>query len=179
MNLTPRTWTKCNDKEAKALFDEVLKEAENLGYRPHVLPDLMVFDATSYYGMCRSKKYGKYYRSSIGINKKILMSRAILTEVLVHEIAHSVAPGEKHGPRWKKIGNTIGKRFGVTVERIKPQEFYKEEGVSIEEDEPEIKYIVECPCCHQRWEYARASKTAKHPELYRCGECKTELVRIK
>ena len=73
MNLTSRTWTKCNDKEAKALFDEVLKEAKYLGYNPHVLPDLMVFDATSYYGMCRSKKYGRYYRSSTGTNPSLLL----------------------------------------------------------------------------------------------------------
>lgn len=179
MSLTPRTWSKCNDKEAKTLFNEILKEAESLGYHPHVLPDLMVFDATSYYGMCRSKKYGRYYRSSIGINKKILASRVILTETLVHEIAHSVVPKEKHGPKWKKVGNLIGKRFGVDVERIRPSDFYKKEGISIGGEEPEAKYIVECPRCHQKWEYVRNCKTVRHPELYSCCKCKTELVRIK
>lgn len=32
-------------------------------------------------------------------------------------------------------------------------------------------YVVECPNCHKKWFFKRASKLVKHSELYRCNIC--------
>lgn len=180
MSLIPKTWKPCDDIFAKSLFDTILKEAESLGYKPQIQCGLMMFNRTSALGECRSTKgYDSHYNSVIGINREILKSDAVLAEVLVHEIAHSIMPLDGHSHAWKTVGDKIGKRFDVSVERVRDKSYYENLGVFVERKKVETKYVVECPCCHQKWKYGKLCKTVQHPELYRCCKCEKELVRIK
>lgn len=175
----PKTWKTCNDSEANALFDEIIHEAENLGYCPNIRGRLMIFKHTSMYGECRSTKIGKEYQSNIGVNQIVLTSHPALTDVLVHEIAHAIVPLDKHGLKWKEVGNCIGKKFRCNVVRARPESFYEQYGVAISRDDEEGKYIIGCPQCHRQSKYFRKSKVVQHPEQYQCNYCKTVLVRIK
>ena len=172
----PRTWKPCEDDEALEIYYDVLQEALNLGYYPMCDTELREFKSTTCYGQCRSmpqENSDEFFTGVIGINKAILGDHHAVLSVLVHEIAHSIVPKDGHGPRWKRIAETIAEAFGVEVSVTGDYE-----GIDIHPEE-ETKYEVSCPLCGRSWKYQRLTNLVKRPSDYRCPYCKNSLVRTK
>lgn len=102
-------------------------------------------------------------------NETIFMSRKYLSElnhaqveqVILHEIAHALTPGEKHGPVWKRVA----RRIGVENPSAKMEGVYKAPG----------KWFMHCePCNHT---YGKSYHT-RHAVIKRrcCHMCKGSLV---
>lgn len=172
----PRTWKPCEDDEALEIYYDVLQEALNLGYYPMCDTELREFKSTTCYGQCRSmpqENNEDFFTGIIGINKAILGDHYAILSVLVHEIAHSIVPKDGHGPRWKRIAETIAEAFGVEVSVTGDYE-----GIDIH-PEKEKKYEVSCLFCDHAWKYERLTDLVKFPSTYSCPYCKKRLVRTK
>ena len=176
----PKNWKPCTDTKAQAIFSEIIAEAKRRGY-DYNGSDLMVYTKnTAAYGECRSQLTTKliipHYYSWIGVHKSVLNNYRVLTEVLVHEIAHSFVPELHHNYVWQTIGDDIGSKFGVSVRPTASTDYYESKGVVIT---PTVRYIVRCPQCGSQWEYSRMCKSVKDPAAFRCGKCGSALVRVK
>lgn len=176
----PKNWKPCTDTKAQVIFSEIIAEAKRRGYNYNG-SDLMVYTKnTTAYGECRSQPTTKptlpHYYSWIGVHKSVLNNYRVLTEVLVHEIAHSFVPELHHNRIWKTIGDDIGSKFGVSVRPTASTDYYESKGVVIT---PTAQYIVQCPQCGSRWEYFRMCKSVKDPAAFRCGKCGSALTRVK
>ena len=176
----PKNWKICTDTKAQAIFLEIVAEARRRGYNYNG-SDLMVYTKnTSAYGECRSqlmtKSFVPRYYSWIGVHRSVLNNYKVLTEVLVHEIAHSFVPELHHNHVWKTIGDDIGGKFGVSVRRMVSADYYESKGVVMT---PAARYVIQCPQCGSRLEYSRMCKSVKHPATVRCGKCGSALVRVK
>ena len=167
-NFIPRTWYECTEPEITNMYEDVHQQARRLGYYIDK-PKLYVYKSTRRFGECRTR--GDV--SVIALNEKFLECPEKCMETLVHEYAHAINPKDHHGVEWKSIGDDIGKHYGVSMSRTTPE---SEVGIKISKPK-DIKYIVKCPKCGAQWRYERASKIVQHPEKYRCGHCKCELIR--
>lgn len=63
-------------------------------------------NAKSRLGVCR------YDRKMITVSRHCtaLNSEELFVETVLHEVAHALTPGAKHGPRWKKAAVRLGVR---------------------------------------------------------------------
>lgn len=164
--LIPSTWKEINDSEIDRIFESILREANDLGYLPDVHYELYRFKSTQYWGMCRTTFSSE--ESVIGLNECILKSEEVLYKVIVHELAHACVPKEHHSARWERIGNEIGKRFGVTVKRC---DDYSDLGCTLEERKTAYKWVCECPHCGMRYERQKKTAIITNAKNYSCGRC--------
>ena len=175
----PNTWKQCADKKLNQIYNEVYEEAHKLGLlkalsykRP-----LYIHKSVRNFGLCRSRHVmNGVYDSAICINDKILMAKKydVAREIIVHEVAHMAEPTDNHGYAWCKVGNLIGKKWNITVNRTGSYE-----GINLKEKKKEGKYIIECPKCHTQWKYDRMCKSVESYNKYKCGKCHETLIRIK
>ena len=174
----PRTWKKCTDEKFNQIYDEVYEEAKTLGllkchYKKH---PLYVFESTKTWGLCKSSRISDgIYDSAICVNKKVIAAKSYDTarKIIIHEMAHVDKPGEHHSNIWRRIGNMIGKKWGIAVQRLDSYE-----GIELR-DEDTAKYIVSCPKCNAQWKYMRAGNVVKNPGSYLCTKCRVHLVLTK
>lgn len=91
-------------------------------------------------GQCR------YRSKEIGISKWILYACdwETIEDTLRHEIAHVLAPGDGHGPRWKRMAREVGAdperlcRLKAHEKALKPKTALERRG---------FKYLASCPFC--------------------------------
>lgn len=184
--LLPQSWTPSTDTLVNKIFREVMIEAERLGYdlsgltpRPFVFPKSAgKTSAGTVYGQTRYSD--RINRVHIGLNAGLVATHDLqkILPVIIHEMAHSVktARHDGHGDIWRKVGDSIGKSYGVTVEcRVKDDERVEDIAPVKRPD----KYTIGCPKCKNVWGYSRMCASVEHPALWRCSKCKVPLVRIK
>jgi len=78
-----------------------------------------------------------YYRKTIFLSKAIFtnpQNQAVLKNTILHEIAHALTPGDKHGKIWKKTFIKLG-GSGETCSDV--------------QCEARDKYTFKCPNCGQ------------------------------
>lgn len=175
----PNTWKLCKDTQLNQIYNEVYAEAQKLGLlsKLHYKHPLYIHKSVRNFGLCRSRHVmNDVYDSVICINNKILLSKKydVAREVIIHEVAHMAEPADNHGYLWYKVGNLLGKKWNITVNRTGSYE-----SINLREKKKEGKYIIECPKCHAQWKYDRMCKSVEKYDKYRCGKCKESLVRIK
>lgn len=172
---TPRRgWRPCVDPRACKIFKEVVAECRKKF--PH--SDISGLDETLYvknnirhYGECmRTNVCGKHL-SAIMINGNLLAANKPkdIRNVLVHEVAHAAAPMRAHhNSTWKNIGDTIGEKWNITVQRTDNREV-------VQGDAP---YVLRCAKCGMTWVRARSSNFVQHPENYHHDNCPIGTIKL-
>lgn len=63
-------------------------------------------------GRCRGTRAafdGRWYPSRIELNPRLFEEgEEAIAKTFLHELAHALAPGDKHGPKWKAVMRAIG-----------------------------------------------------------------------
>lgn len=128
------------------------------------------------WGQCK-RRNGQF---SINISETLLYEvndENGLLQTIYHELIHTVPNCFNHGPEWKRWASVVTGETGLIIKRTNDD---SDKGVT-ENHFPvrshEKKYAVMCPDCGYHWYYERAGKHVQHPEWYRCGACKTTLIR--
>lgn len=172
---TPRRgWNPCVDPKACKIFKEVVAECRKKF--PH--SDISGLDETLYvknnvrhYGECmRTNVCGKHL-SAIMINGNLLAANnpKDIRDVLVHEVAHAAAPiRAHHNSTWKHIGDTIGQKWNITVERNTNREVAQENA----------PYVLQCSKCGMTWVRSRSSNFVKHPERFFHENCPIGAIKL-
>jgi predicted SprT family Zn-dependent metalloprotease len=104
-------------------------------------------------------------------NRRITLSRALtflnsadeVRDTLLHEIAHALTPGAKHGPRWRAKCREIGAR---------PMRCFTEERVVTPARRPP-RYWLGCPACD--W-WVERRRRAPRRRKYVCVRCRGKVV---
>ena len=130
-------------------------------------------------GVCKRKQsvFGDAIpKSEIGISSRLLEKnypKDYRVGTLIHEILHAYFPKDHHGGDWKKYAQVISKYTQYDIQRLATEE---ETGALNKGD---AKYMCRCSKCGQIFEYNRASKVVKMPELFTHKKCGGTLERIK
>ncbi len=82
-------------------------------------------------------------------------------KALMHEVAHAITPGHKHGPVWKQKCRQIGGDSRLAISMVLPG----------------MKWAMVCSKCKWRQEYPNEPKVTGSKVMV-CGKCHTP-VRIK
>jgi predicted SprT family Zn-dependent metalloprotease len=112
-------------------------------------------DAVGYIGQCR------YKAKQIALSEKYLHAGLdSIEQTILHEIAHALTPGEKHGPKWKAKALELG----VKEPRASSKSITKVEG----------KWVMACRPCKRS--YPRTYHI-RHSVIKRriCHVCKGDL----
>lgn len=102
-----------------------------------------------------------------------------IRQVIAHELCHCVA-SDNHGPNWKYFASLLCKAYGYNITRladIETTQKFREACGNFRQSSKE--YIIECPCCHHQYKYARLCKAVKHPGMYQCAKCRVPIIRVK
>src|SRR5688500_15358073 len=103
------------------------------------------------------------------VRRRIRRSRPLLLlngmdevrDTVLHEIAHALCPGDKHGPRWRATCARIGAR---------PKRCYDEEEI-VAPARPPARYLLGCTRCDW-WSPRRRRMKGK----YVCRTCRGRVV---
>ena len=160
-------------KNFQKLYLECMQELRDIGIEYGCVCEWKINTrAVNRWGQCVSLGHGYY---SINISARLLADnvsdKAVKTTIL-HELVHTCEGCMNHGKEWKRIADEVNKAYGYNIKRTTSSE---EKGV----ERVKPNYIVACPCCGTQWRYVRMAKMVQHPNLYRCGKCHKELVRIQ
>ena len=174
----PNTWKICQDEQMNKIYDEVYDEAKALGLinNLHHKRPLHIHKSVKSWGLCKWKLIsGNTFDCAVCINEEILSKKNydVARKVIVHEMAHVATPRSHHNNLWRSVGDKLGKKWNITVQRTNSYE-----GLNLREEET-INYIIECPECHMQWKYARAGKVVKNYKHYKCPKCHVDLIRSK
>jgi len=163
-NLIARTWKKCKDAKTLKMWDEVLRVCEDIYPNSTANLDLTLYEnhAHRILGQCRHDVVCGKVLSAICINR-CMYSRSSkeIRDTLIHEVAHAVEPRDHHGAKWKRAGDKIGKRWGITVTRC---------GVLTTKPN-EQPYTLCCTRCSKTYKQFRVCRSVEHPHLFTCGVC--------
>ncbi len=106
------------------------------------------------------RRFGRcdYTHRRITLSKPLTFLNPIeeVRDTVLHEIAHALAPGAKHGPRWRAVCQKIGAR---------PIRCYTDASVVSPPRKP-AAYLLGCPRCNWWVERRRASR-----RKYLCRMC--------
>jgi len=121
----------------------------------HGVPNWRVryFNRRHTFGQCRHREQAFYYSKYM----VLLNSIERCTENILHEIAHALTPGAKHGPVWKRKAIELG---------IKPQRCWS----SANTVAPKPKWQAMCSKHGKRGMYNRRGNLE-------CGSCRKEGMR--
>jgi predicted SprT family Zn-dependent metalloprotease len=104
------------------------------------------------------RRFGKcdYTHRRITLSRPLTFLNPIdeVRDTLLHEIAHALAPGDHHGPRWRAMCRQIGAR---------PVRCYTDDRVV----SPPAPYLFGCESCG--WWVERRRRTQRK---YQCSKCK-------
>jgi len=100
------------------------------------------------------------------MKKKITLSRyyvelneaAEVHDTILHEIAHALTPGAKHGPTWRAVAHRIGARPQRCADASVPM--------------PEAKYRLVCASGH---DLGPRHRRYRHMDMHACGRCLSPL----
>ena len=131
--------------------------------------------ACSRWGQCQRKPDGFH----ININAILCDGKHDdgLRETLYHELLHTCRGCFNHGKEWKGLANVVKAHTGYMIMRANTN---NDKGVTKEEilKSYPAKYVFQCEKCGAIITRRRASRFTKHPEFYRCANCKGEIRRI-
>ena len=169
-----RGWKPCVDPKACKIFKEVVAECRRK--LPH--SDISGLDETLYvknnvrpYGECKYTSVCGKHLSAIMINGNLLAANNTkdIRSVLVHEVAHAAAPiRAHHNSTWKRIGDTIGEKWNITVQRTDDMEVAQ----------GNAPYVLRCSKCGMSWIRARSSAFVQHPERFHHGRCPIGTIKL-
>lgn len=141
-----------------------LYEASHLAkqlMRQHGLPDAgwtFAFDhAKRRFGRCN------YTQRQITLSRPLTLLNTLdeVRDTILHEIAHALAPGDGHGPRWRRVCVQIGAR---------PRRCYDDESVVSPPRRP-AKMEMGCAACD--WWAPRHRRSTR---AYLCKRCRSPVV---
>jgi predicted SprT family Zn-dependent metalloprotease len=111
------------------------------------------------------RRFGKcnYTQKQISLSKPLTFLNPMeeVRDTLLHEIAHALAPGAKHGPRWRAMCRQIGAR---------PVRCYTDQSVVSPPRRP-APYLFGCAACDWWVERRRISR-----RKYQCKKCRGVVV---
>ncbi len=114
------------------------------------------------------RRFGRcdYTNRQISLSKHLTFLNPLeeVRDTLLHEIAHALTPGAKHGPRWRAVCRQIGAR---------PIRCYTDAQVVSPPRKP-AAYRFGCPRCDWWVERRRQLKGRK----YACKKCRGEVVYV-
>ena len=167
-NLISRTWTKCKDAKTLKMWDDVLRVCEDIYPNSTANIDLTLYEnhARRILGQCRHDVVCGKVLNAICINK-CMYSRPQkeIRDTLIHEVAHAVEPRDHHGAKWKRAGDKIGKRWGITVTRCG----------NLATKPNEQPFTLCCTKCSKTYRQFRVCRSVEHPHLFTCGICGARL----
>ena len=140
-----------NTRDAKTLANKLMTQhgLKQVGW-------IFQFDnAERRFGQCR------YRSKTISLSEPLtlLNPKSQVQDTILHEIAHALAPGAHHGPRWKAKAREIG---------ATPETYY---GEAV--NKPAPKYIGTCPNGHEHTLMRRSRAMERGTQA--CGVCCKEL----
>lgn len=107
------------------------------------------------------RRFGRcdYTHRRITLSKSLTFLNFLeeVRDTVLHEIAHALTPGAKHGPRWRAKCREVGAR---------PVRCYTEQHVVSPPRRP-ARYLLGCPQC--QW-WVERHRTARQP--YICTRCR-------
>lgn len=170
-----RTWTKITDPTILKIYKEVCDEARNKDLLKTPNPPLYSSNFTGALGKCfSSKNFNNTYDNVIVLSNYLLNKGEQMRNTIIHELAHSIVPKDKHGYQWKRIGDTIGLKWGEVMSRLSNEEdlcntlkAYKPQST--------YKYALYCPTCGLTWKYKSNCQAIQRPSRYQCPHCEIEL----
>ena len=138
-------------RAALAMAERLLVEHGLVGWR------VELDNAKRRAGICR------FTDRVIGLSRPIteLHSEAEVRDTVLHEIAHALCPGDKHGPRWRATCARLGAR---------PKRCYGDEEV-VSPARPPARYLLGCTRCGW-WSPRRRRLKGK----YVCRTCRGRVV---
>lgn len=163
-------------KNFQNLYLECMQELRDIGIEHGCVSKWEINTrAKKRWGQCESLGHGYY---SINISVRLLADEVddIATKTtILHELLHTCDGCMNHGKEWLRLANKVNRAYGYNIKRTTS---WEEKGID-KPDEIKPKYAIACPCCGTTWNYIRMTKAVQFPNLYRCGKCGVDLVRVK
>lgn len=174
VSIVRRGWKPCADPKVCKMYNEVVEECRKKF--PH--SNIYGLDKTIYctggvrsYGMCVSTKVCGIVLSAIMINDNLIAAKneKDIRDTIIHEVAHAAAPiHSNHNATWKHIGNTIGQKWNIRVQRTNNKQVSHENA----------PYVLQCCNCGATWIRNRSSNLVKHPERFSHGNCPIGSIKL-
>lgn len=119
------------------------------------------------------------------LDETIIPSDESLLDTMIHEILHACANyGDGHEGMWAYYAEKVRKATGMKLHVTESCESMgmTDEAINNYRMERMIKknkYIVRCsnPQCECKWGFSRMCDKVRYPQHYRCGRCRSTLVR--
>lgn len=93
------------------------------------------------------------------------LNRAFVEDTILHEVAHALTPGARHGYKWRRVAKSLGAIPERTA--LLPTEIISAVRAS------KAKHRITCPTCGITHFFSRK---LKHPlRFYRCSACSSKL----
>lgn len=169
-----RGWKVITDERIVTIYHEAMDEARANGLWSGANPPLYSHKSYKTLGSCYWKKVGSTYDTAIVLSEYLLGEPEKMRNTIVHEVGHATAPADHHGAKWRHNTNLIGKKWGLTAERLNSD---KELSSLLKDARPQndYKYELYCPHCGTTWRYKTNCEAIRRPSRYRCGKCKLAL----
>lgn len=168
------------DENLYPVFKNAMEIARKCGLEPGEITSVKVNGRLSRaLGRC-TRRYsgGVYYQ--IELSKEMIQKcdKRFITEVLLHEIVHTCEGCMNHGANFKRNAAKIMAKYPQY--NIKRQNSPKAEcNAMMRYEAREPKYILRCTKCGQEIKRFKMSKAVRHYQLYICGKCGGQLIRVK
>ena len=96
-------------------------------------------------------------------------------QTIAHELIHTCKGCDNHGKLFLYYADILNKRYGYDIKRTHTPE---EMGLTPEQTERKVNYILQCQKCGAQIKRTRYSNVVAHPSRYLCS-CGGRLKRIK
>ena len=172
-----RGWKKFSHSETYRelldLFWEEIHYAQTIGIFPENTDDIDFYLVTTSKAIasCWHHKYGSGELDlAFCFNARVVAEIPThrLREIVIHEVAHACSLGDHHGPKWQRMAQRLGKRWGFTYfERT--EQCAAINAVMRQQKIEKAKYRVTCPACGASWLRQKACGMVTRPQTYTCG----------
>ncbi len=125
----------------------------------------------SVWGKCCSKPNGFIITINASLLKESVPPES-LQETMLHELLHSITPGDHHGGKWARNAARVRRELGIDIKRCASQ---AEKQAKLAEP----KYICQCEKCGATIGRHKMTGFVEHPGLYVHPECGGHFRRIK
>lgn len=155
------------NEKSDALFEKcrnILKK-EKIPISKNITGPYINRRAKSWLGRC--KKVGKEYEIEITAALLETEEKVIETTIL-HELLHTCPRCMNHGQMWKAYAGKINSTYGY---EISTKTSFEKIGIKAPGKREEVKYMVVCTNCGQKYPRKRKCKLTEQTDAYRCGKC--------
>lgn len=169
------------------ILSEEISKFDTLGMsRKYINPSIDIKDSNRFFGTMHSGT-GK-----MTLNK-VFVENADINEIratIMHEVCHQVVGSAGHDKKWqdavKKVMDAFKDTYTNGEFHLNPHPYSKSRAMlphyHLPQDkikEVSYRYEVKCDCCGQIIRRTKKSKIITNPELYSCGICNGNFVRVK